>query len=91
MAPVSNIQNGFQRSRKTFIAFASLAVLMAPSLSFAQSVQDICPKGYSIFETVCLDEVTGDVVNQSHVKGTGESSSPASNPITTPAPTKSGG
>lgn len=32
--------------------------------ALAQSAHDLCPKGYSVFETVCLDEISGDVVNQ---------------------------
>ncbi|POR53090.1 hypothetical protein [Bosea psychrotolerans] len=73
------------------IAACLLGLLSVPSLSFAQGVQDVCPKGYSIFQTVCLNDVTGDVVNQSHGKGAGAIPSPASNPDKTSAPVKSGG
>jgi len=73
------------------IAVCFLGFLSAPDLSFAQGVQDACPKGYSIFQTVCLNEATGDVVNQSRKSGAGGVPSPVSSPDKAPAPVKSGG
>lgn len=69
----------------------SLSILLTPAASFAQSAQHVCPKGYSIFESVCIDEITGDVVNQSRTNGAAGAPSPASGPNTASDPAKSGG
>lgn len=92
MATLFNARDAVQKSRITPIAFASLFFsLSSPGATFAQSAQDVCPKGYSVFETVCLNDVTGDVVNQSRGNGAAGATSPAPNPSNTPAPAKSGG
>ena len=92
MMSSSNARNALQRSGKaSSIAACLLGLLSAPSLSFAQRAQEICPKGYSVFESVCLNEATGDVVNQSRVNGAGGAPSPASDPDKKPTAAKSGG
>lgn len=92
MSIMFNAQDTTRKSGITPIAFASLFFsIFSPGVPFAQSAQDVCPKGYSVFETVCLDEATGDVVNQSRTNGAAGTSSPASNPSNAPAPAKSGG
>jgi hypothetical protein len=92
MVSSSNARNSLDRSGKACgIAACLLGLLSAPGLSFAQGVQDVCPRGYSIFQTVCLNEATGDVVNQSRRSEAGGIPSPVSNPDKAPAPAKSGG
>ena len=73
------------------IAACLLGLLSVPDLSFAQGIQNVCPKGYSIFQAVCLNEVTGDVVNQFRENGAGTAPSPASAPDKAATPVKSGG
>jgi len=92
MISSSNARSVLRRSGQACgIAACLLGLLSVSGLSFAQGAQDVCPRGYSIFQTVCLNEVTGDVVNQSRGKGAGTTPSPASIPDTISAPVKSGG
>ena len=92
MVSALNAHGTFRCSGKASrIATCLLSLLSAPDLSFAQGAQDVCPRGYSIFQTVCLNEVTGDVVNQSREKGDGATPSPTSIPDKMSAPVKSGG
>ena len=92
MIASSNAHNALRRPGKACgIAVSVLGLLSLPSLSFAQSAQDICPRGYSVFEAVCLNEATGDVINQSRMSSAGGGSSPSSNPEKASAAAKSGG
>lgn len=79
METILSVNESSQKSKRLpgFCALL-LACFLISSPSFAQSVQGTCPKGYSVFETVCLDEKTGDVVNQSRSKSAAESSSTVS-------------
>lgn len=86
----SNARSYVRRSGKA-CGLAVCLLLSAPLSSFAQSAQEICPKGYSVFETVCLNEATGDVVNQSGGNGAGGLPLPADNPASTSASATSGG
>lgn len=88
----SNVRSFLRRSGQACgIAACLLGLLSVPGLSFAQSTQDVCPKGYSIFQTVCLNEGTGDVVNQSRGDEAGRLRSPVVNPDKAPVAVKSGG
>jgi hypothetical protein len=92
MVSSSNARNALRRSGQACgIAACLLGLFAASSHSFAQGARDICPKGYSIFQTVCLNEVTGDVVNQSRGDEAGSLRSPVVNPDKAPAAVKSGG
>ncbi|MBN9446067.1 MAG: hypothetical protein J0I67_04060 [Bosea sp.] len=88
----SNVRSVIRRSAQARgIAACLLGLLSMSDLSFAQGARDVCPRGYSIFQTVCLNEVTGDVVNQSREKGDGATPSATSIPDKMSAPVKSGG
>lgn len=92
MVSALNAHGTFRCSGKaSLIATCLLSLLSAPDLSFAQGAQDVCPRGYSIFQTVCLNESTGDVVNQFRKSEAGGVPSPVPNPDKAPAPAKSGG
>lgn len=92
MISSSNARSALRRSGQACgIAACLLGPLSVSDLSFAQGAQGVCPRGYSIFQTVCLNEVTGDVVNQSREKGAGATPSPASIPDKTSTSVKSGG
>lgn len=73
------------------IAACLFGLLSVPTLSFAQGARNVCPEGYSIFQTICLNETTGDVVNQFRGEGDGAVPSPVLNPKKALAPAKSGG
>ena len=91
MMPSSNAHNALRRPGKACsIALCALGLLLVPGRSFAQGAQDICPRGYSVFEAVCLNEASGDVVNQSRVERAGGPPSPSANPDKAAA-AKSGG
>lgn len=47
------------------------------------AADDVCPSGYTVFESVCLDEVTGDVVNQRSAKYSASRSAPRCSPGST--------
>jgi hypothetical protein len=93
MAIPSNTRRALRRAGKAgCIAACLLSFLSAPRPSFGQDTQELfCPKGYSIFETVCLNEATGDVVNQSRANGPRAAPPSAPNPAKAPASAKSGG
>ena len=92
MASSSDASNDCPSLRKLSTAFPLVFILLGvPGVSLAQGSQDVCPKGYSVFETVCLHDVTGEVVNQTRANGAAGTSSPAPGPSNAPAPPKSGG
>jgi hypothetical protein len=92
MMSSSNAHNALRRPGKACsIALCALGLLSVPGRSFAQGAQDICPRGYSVFEAVCLNEASGDVVNQSRVERAGGGPSPSTNPDKAAAAAKSGG
>lgn len=70
------------RKHARLLRFEAIAVcslfLVSNVPALAQGVPDVCPKGYSVFETVCLDEVTGDIVNQKPIADKACSSDKAS-------------
>lgn len=56
---------------KTWLALLGLALFPLAGQASAQSqpaANDICPPRYSVFDSVCLNETTGDVVNQRSVQ-----------------------
>jgi hypothetical protein len=52
---------------KIWLASLGLAFFPLAGQASAQSQpapDAVCPPGYAVFESICLDEMTGDVVNQ---------------------------
>lgn len=88
MKLTTRAQESLHMSRKSRFLFGGIVALaFIPSVSFAQSAPEICPKGYSVYETVCLNENTGDVVNQSRSKSAADQSSSRSSAAHGPAKT----
>lgn len=73
-------------ARKTRVAALGLAFFALAGQTSAQSppaTGDVCPPGYSVFESVCLSETTGDIVNQRPAKSDSSRSSSQCSPGST--------
>lgn len=60
------IRIGSRKLRKAGSCFAvSINFLLMPGSPSAQEAQNVCPKGYSLLQSICLSSASGDVVNPS--------------------------
>lgn len=71
---------------KIWLASLGLAYFQLAGDASAQSqpaTNDVCPPGYAVFESVCLDEITGDVVNQRSARYNASRATPQCSPGST--------